>query len=343
MPEAPSRELVKTDAKKFMDLVQALKPKMAAVLPKHVNPERMLRLFLVGASRMPALYDCTRESVASSLMTASFLGLEPFTPLGYCWILPFKQNLKLPNGQWRTSVEATFIAGYQGMIELAYRTGSVQNIWATPVFQGEEFSLVEGLQPTIIHKPNPDSPKDPKQLRGAYAVCLLKDGAIKAIWCNRWEIDQARSRSKAPNGPAWTNDYVAMAQKTAVRRLFKWIPKGTELRETLTSIAEHCGDDALGDILDTTAQVIADAPSDAVATPPPSGTERLAETVGQIVGRKKPGPKPKGTPPDGSVVPATVVGGELQIPKHPDAPEPFEPPEPSSEFTQSEIDEILKS
>jgi hypothetical protein len=42
-------------------------------------------------------------------------------------------------------------------------------------------------------------------------------------WVPAGEIEAARMRSKVPDGPAWTQNYPAMASKTAVRRTCKLI------------------------------------------------------------------------------------------------------------------------
>jgi len=46
---------------------------------------------------------------------------------------------------------------------------------------------------------------------------------------SRAEIDAVKRRSKGGGGGPWTTDYVAMALKSVVRRLFKWLPVSIEL------------------------------------------------------------------------------------------------------------------
>jgi recombination protein RecT len=43
------------------------------------------------------------------------------------------------------------------------------------------------------------------------------------------EVDKYRARSKTGKWGPWRDDYDAMALKTAVRRLFRWLPKSTEM------------------------------------------------------------------------------------------------------------------
>ena len=66
-----------------------MKDQVAAILPKHMTPERLCKVLMVEASRSPALLECTLMSVAESMMLSAQLGLEPGATLGHIYFIPF--------------------------------------------------------------------------------------------------------------------------------------------------------------------------------------------------------------------------------------------------------------
>ncbi|MBJ8108050.1 recombinase RecT, partial [Bacillus cereus group sp. N8] len=47
-----------------------------------------------------------------------------------------------------------FIIGYNGMIDLAIRSGHIQSIYAHAVYENDEFESELGLHPGLKHKPS---------------------------------------------------------------------------------------------------------------------------------------------------------------------------------------------
>lgn len=196
----------------------------ARVLPKHMTPDRMVRLAVSAVRTTPHLAECSLPSFASGLMACSVLGLEPNTPLGHAYLIPFKNNKK-------GIYECQLIVGYKGLRDLMFRSGIVAAVSATPVFAGDEFSYELGLHPDLRHVPGVDANRgvDPKTLTHVYTVVKLREG-LDPIWdvLNRAQIEQRGKRSRAwGNGP-WVSDYVAMARKTGVRAIATWVPSSVE-------------------------------------------------------------------------------------------------------------------
>ena len=48
-----------------------MKHKLKLALPKHLTPDRMIRIALSAASRQPLLLECSPESIALSLVRAA--------------------------------------------------------------------------------------------------------------------------------------------------------------------------------------------------------------------------------------------------------------------------------
>lgn len=203
--------------------IDQIRPEIAKALPpavgKVLTADRLCRLALTACRLNPKLAECDFKSLAGSLMTAAQLGLEPNTPLGHCYLIPRR------NG--RTGLnEATFQLGYQGMVELSQRSGRIQTQYAFPVYANDEFDYWLGLDANIIHRPSVGN-RGP--LVAVYAVAKYKDGGSNFVVLTVDEVESYRKRSMAGNNGPWVTDYEAMACKTAFRRLFRWLPKSTEL------------------------------------------------------------------------------------------------------------------
>jgi len=209
---------------KFKGFVEKMKPQMAAILPKHLTPERVAKVMLVEASRTPAILECTTRSMAEAMMLSAQLGLEPSATLGHIYFIPFKDKR-------RNETTCTPIIGYKGYLELARRSGMVSRLDARVVYTGEPFKVEAGLKPDIQHTIRGDVDRNDKNVVAAYAVAILKDGSeyFEVLW--RTDIDRIRSRSKAGKFGPWVTDYARMARKTAIRALFNGgcVPMSFEL------------------------------------------------------------------------------------------------------------------
>ena len=111
------------------------------------------------------------------------------------------------------------------MVELAERSGKV-TIDADVVYERDEFDYCRGLSPNITHRPFYGG-EDPGPIIGAYAIARYADGRGKFRFISRIEIDEARKRAQTDH--VWSAFFSEMARKTAIRRLFKIIPKSPEM------------------------------------------------------------------------------------------------------------------
>lgn len=204
-------------------LLLRMSPEIAKALPKHVSADRMTRIALTALSSTPKLAQCTPESFLGAIVQAAQLGLEVNTPLGHAYLIPFEDRRNN-----RTLCQ--LIIGYQGMIDLTRRSGSVKAIYAFPVYKGDDFSWELGLNPTIRHVPSTVEHKD-ADLTHVYAVAKLEGGEPVFTVLTRSEVERYRRRSRAADSGPWKTDYEAMCLKTAIRRLFRWLPKSAEMAQ----------------------------------------------------------------------------------------------------------------
>jgi len=249
-------------------LFEKSKGSLAAVMPKHLTPDRLLKITLSAASRTPALLDCTPESVLLAVMQCAQLGLEPNTPLGLAYLIPFD------NTKTRRK-ECQFIPGYRGLVKLAHQSGDIADLRSRVVYEGDEFHVEYGLTEKLVHVPAMSSGK--REIIAAYAVATLKSSAIPHIAVmTRAEIDAIRSRSRSGNSGPWSTDFAEMARKTLIRRICKGLPLSVELGVALNAQAVAESGDApdFGELADVVGMS---------ELPPPNATDEMkAKLAGQV-------------------------------------------------------------
>lgn len=224
---ASGRTLQKAEPQRdFKRTLQSQWGKIQQVMPKAMSAERFFQLAVSAYNSEPKLAECSTISVLSCVMKCAALGMEPSAVdgLGRAYILPFY------NGKTH-SLEATFILGYKGMIDLARRSGEIQSISARAVYDGDEFSYAYGLNEDLHHVPMHRS----NNLIYAYCVAHFKDGGHYFIVLSRDEIEAARKASKAGNSGPWKTHYDQMAIKTAIRRAFPYLPVSVVAQEAAAS------------------------------------------------------------------------------------------------------------
>src|SRR3972149_5400698 len=73
-----SKELVEKP-KTIIDLInsESFKQQVARALPRHLTPDRFIRVALTTLLRSPKLRQCSQASFFNALLTLSQLGIEP--------------------------------------------------------------------------------------------------------------------------------------------------------------------------------------------------------------------------------------------------------------------------
>ena len=90
--EAANKVAVKKGTPKLADYVKSMEKEIAKALPSVITPERFTRITLSALSSNPTLQQCTPQSFLGAMMTAAQLGVEPNTPLGQAYLLPYKNK-----------------------------------------------------------------------------------------------------------------------------------------------------------------------------------------------------------------------------------------------------------
>lgn len=212
--------------KSMKDLVVSMGDQIQKALPTVITGERFTRMVLTAMSSNPQLQECTPKSFLGAMMQAAQLGVEPNTPLGQAYLIPYKN---------KGTLECQFQLGYKGLIDLAYRSGEVRDIQAHEVHENDEFEYELGLEPKLRHVPATSN-------RGAviayYAVFHTKDGgygfevmSAEDVRNHAKKYSQAYGNSYSP----WAKNFDEMAKKTVLKKCLKYAPLKTEFVRAMSA------------------------------------------------------------------------------------------------------------
>lgn len=197
------------------DLIRAMEPEIKKALPNVITPERFTRMALSALNITQKLQECTQMSFLAALMNAAQLGLEPNTPLGQAYLIPFNN---------KGVMECQFQIGYKGLIDLAYRNPQLQIISAQTVYENDDFLYELGLNPKLEHRPTLG---DRGEIRLFYGMFKLKNGGFGFEVMSKTAIDAyAKEYSKTfdTSFSPWKTNYEAMAKKTVIKKVLKYAP-----------------------------------------------------------------------------------------------------------------------
>ena len=232
-----TKAVSKKQPQTIKDYINAMSGEIAKALPQVMTPERFTRIALSAVSNTPKLGSCTPQSFLGAMMNAAQLGLEPNTPLGQAYLIPFENRKK-------GITECQFQIGYKGLIDLAYRSGEVKMIDAQTVYENDEFEYELGMDPVLKHKPARTNRGNPIYF---YATFKLTNGGQGFQVMSIEDVQgHAKKYSKTYNNGPWQTNFEEMAKKTVLKKLLKYAPLKTEFvkqvtqDETIkTSISDH--------------------------------------------------------------------------------------------------------
>lgn len=274
-----------------------LQASLEVMLPRHMTPEKLVKIVMVAVSRNQGLLKCTKDSLLQAVMDAAKLGLPPDGTLGQGYLVPFW------NGKARC-LEAKFIAGYRGYITLARNSGNIESISAELVYAGEKFNIKLGTAREIVHERSLDVEPTDENITGAYMIARFKDGGYHFEYMTRKQLEAVKERSPSKNkqgevvGP-WVSDFGEMCRKTVVRRGIKMVPMSVE--EPIAKLVEH--DNATDGVVDMSGLLqLPEAPTtqeviDGTATN--EAEDRGAESqlpAGETQNEQEPGQQPEPEP-----------------------------------------------
>lgn len=250
--KTPLRQVTKV-SELLMNEQAAQQMKMVAT--KALSPERMMRVVANAIRTTPKLQECEPMSFLGAMMFCASTGLEPNTPLGLAYLVPFNKNVPRKDAQgrdvlgsngkviWDKIPQAQVIIGYKGFKELARRTGRIKSMHGDIVYENDTFSHSYGSRQHLEHIPATHGGGSPI---GAYFHVSF-DGGEGHVFMSKSDIEAHRDRyskgwqdavreGKTKDSP-WEKDWEAMWVKTCCRKLIGRgdIPISVEIADALAA------------------------------------------------------------------------------------------------------------
>lgn len=241
--------VAKAEPQKTMkDYINSMMPAIKAAVPSTITPERFSRITLSAISNNPKLQACTPQSFLSGMMQSAQLGLEPNTPLGQAYLIPYNNHGRM---------ECQFQLGYKGLIDLARRAGTM--VEAHEVHENDKFMFSYGLHPDLTHVP---ALEDRGPVIAYYAVWRNEEQFGFEVM-SREDVENHRRKfaKAASEGSPWNTNFDAMALKTVLKKALKYAPISTDFIRQM-SADETIKEEILPDMTEATDKTIIEIDAD---------------------------------------------------------------------------------
>jgi recombination protein RecT len=195
----------------------AMTPQFAAALPKHVSPERFVRVVMTAIQTTPALLEADRRTLFAAATKAAQQGLLPDGREGA--IVTFKNQ-----AQWMPMTA--------GLMKLVRNSGEISTWSVQAVYENDQFDFCLGDEEHITHKP---ALSNRGKLIAVYSIVTMKDGEKSREVMSVEDVNAIRARSRSGQSGPWVSDFAEMAKKTVIRRHSKRLPLSTDLDGALAA------------------------------------------------------------------------------------------------------------
>jgi recombination protein RecT len=260
----------------LQNLVTKMKPQIASALPSVITADRFARIAMTALSKDPKLQECTPQSFLGAMMQAAQLGVEPNTPLGQAYLIPYRNK-----GQ----MECQFQLGYKGLIDLAYRSGDITSISAHEVCENDEFEYELGLDEKMKHKP---ALKDRGEVILYYAVFRTKSGgsgfAVMSVDDVKKHMQKFSQAARGGFSP-WSTNFDEMAKKTVIKKVLKYAPIKTEFVRAVAA-DETIKTTIAPDMVDEQDETVITVDAEEVQEPAPEVPQNVDPETGEILENK---------------------------------------------------------
>lgn len=183
------------------------------------------------------LAGCTPESIKNAIVNVSLTGITLNPALKFAYLVP---------RQVKNERICVLDISYMGMIKILTDAGAIKSVDANVVYENDVFAYSQGTNPYLEHQ---RTLKDRGEALGAYAIAYFRDGGSQFVIMDKSEIEAVRATSeswKNEKGRAyspWTKWEDEMWKKTALKRLFKLLPKTNFSDNLIAALAnEHQND-----------------------------------------------------------------------------------------------------
>jgi len=213
--------------------VKAMEAQFKLAMPRGADAAQLVRDSITVLRQNPKLMQCDPGSFLGALMQCAQLGLRPgIGALQQAHVLPFWNSRE-------RRYDAQFIIGYQGMLDLANRSGEIDYVTAQEVRQFDEF-IPDPM--TGKHRHSYPVSGSRGEVIGFYCVFFRKGSDRgQMIYMSKEDMEahrdahaKSRNKQKQVVGP-WVDNFNAMGLKTVIRMNFKYMPKSTDIDNALVA------------------------------------------------------------------------------------------------------------
>ncbi len=199
----------------------------ASFMAQLVNSSEQLQKSTV-ASRLQALVQLANTG----------LTLNPVSKLAY--LVP--RNTKIQrDGREAWETRCILEPSYMGYIKAATDSGSVKNVRAEVVYQGDDVDIVKGTTCTVVHVPYWKTGRPRGEAIAAYSVAVLHDGTVDVLDMGRDEFLKVKAKNESVKKGYRSDVYEEwegeMWRKAVIRRHFKTLPKSDRSAALLHAFA----------------------------------------------------------------------------------------------------------
>jgi recombination protein RecT len=189
------------------------------------------------------LMKCDPNSVKDSIVNVALTGITLNPALKYAYLVPRKVK-----GELKCILDIS----YMGMIKILTDAGAVKNVDAGVIYSNDKYDFRRGSDPYFKHQP---ALSHRGEKIGSYAIAFLRDGGFQFEILGREEIEKVRATSESYKNEQgrkyspWETWEDEMWKKTALKRLFKLLPK-TNFSEQLIASISHDYENEVTDLKD---------------------------------------------------------------------------------------------
>lgn len=303
------------------NLRETLSAEIAAALPDHISVKKFTRVAVtaihaigdekIGKSDKKSLYSACLKCAADGLI-----------PDGREAALVSFWNSK------KKHFETVYMPMRDGLLKKIRNSGQLAHIATKVVFMEDEWEYwIDNDGEHFKHIPDMSIDRianaDKSNVRLVYAVAKTKDGSTYLCPLTVPQIEKARAVSKAKDDGPWVTWWDEQAEKTAIKKIYKVLPKSTDLDDLMHR------DDDLNDL----SGIPTGDPTDDAPAPQPERRSRMHEAIDETEAKdQEPEPEPRD-----AQVEDTKPEPEPKASSNPDAEPPDDYREPGEDSTQDHI------
>ena len=245
--------------------------------------KRFIALARTEIKRNVALEKSDHVAVLNAILDASRMGLEP-GPHKHVYLVPFRDRVSL-------------IVDSRGWAELGRRAG-FKSPQAGPIYENDEVSFCFGQDKHFSHSWDVRKPRG--KIVAYYAYVETQDGEPYFEIIDLETIERHKKASPSGNSGPWAQWPIEMANKTAIKILYRLLPLTEELDEAMTRDESVSSSKFIGDTESSTNIIDvepSETPQDEPEAPTQDDTPKQVEAP-KAEPKQKPTPKakPKPTP-----------------------------------------------